>query len=309
MEKTQKKPDRLYELNDIVKIYESRSVKTPALRGVNFEVNKGESILITGPSGSGKSTLLNILGLLDVPTTGKFLISNEDAQKWNKKYINRYKREFIGFVFQNSNLFPNLTVWQNLWIELYDLGLDAEEKKERIEMYLKMIGLSQKRHNYPDELSGGQKQRVAVIAAVIKHPSVIIADEPTAELDMQNKEKTIELLFKLQNLNPSLTIIVASHDDIFKEKMQRVINIVDGLIIKDGSPQISQNKKLVTQNNEIFEFRKVLSCPNCGNHGIKKFQNDQNIRIIDSKAIGLGTLYCDKCGFNESKEYILYIIK
>jgi putative ABC transport system ATP-binding protein len=309
MEDTQADMTILLKLVDVVKIYESRQVKTPALRGINLEIRPGETVLITGPSGSGKSTLLNLFGMLDTPSAGKLLIKGEDTSIWTQNDIEGYKRDSIGFVFQNSNLFPNLTVWQNLWMELHAQKITDGEKEKRISEYLNVVSLGEKSGNYPDELSGGERQRIAVLSALIKSPSIVIADEPTAELDMKNKEKTIELLFELQEVNPRITIIIASHDDLFKERVHRVINIVDGLITKDAinQPGLMGNHEAV--HAEIEELSKILSCPRCGNRGVKKFQNDQNLKVVDTKVIGQATIYCDQCGFSESKEFILHVLK
>ncbi|MHA1682270.1 MAG: ABC transporter ATP-binding protein [Promethearchaeota archaeon] len=312
MEKTE-----LYELRDIVKVYQTSKVKTVALRGVTTKIHKGEICLVMGPSGSGKSTLFNILGLLDSPTAGDLIIEGENSKEWIKRDFMEYRRDHIGFIFQNSNLFPNLNVYQNLMISMHHLDAPFEEKERSIEYYLKRVGLEEKKDSMPDELSGGQKQRVAIISALIKKPTVIIADEPTAELDMQKKKEVIELLLELQKDNEDISILIASHDDFFKNKVDRMLYIQDGLLVKDGA--ITREERAERDENAdtrdvpviLMKINDIIACPRCHSKSIKKFfdDSDKNVRVEKMNAIGIGTVYCEECNFNETKEYIFYQIK
>jgi putative ABC transport system ATP-binding protein len=305
-------------LIDIVKVYESAEVKTPALRGITMEIRSGNSYFIQGPSGCGKSTLLNIIGLLDDPTTGEVRIGDQRIDNWTHEQKLVFRRENIGFIFQNSNLFPNFTVYQNLLASLHYNKLNREEKDKRIEMYLKAIQLEEKKQSFPHELSGGQKQRVAVIAALIKKPLILIADEPTAELDLENKKRVIDLIFDLKADNKNCCILVASHDIFFEERADFVIKLQDGLKVEDRSrlKPLDSNRNQAAQietttANPFTEFRLVLRCSKCNSTNIKKFASDKTatVRIVGENAIGMATIFCLDCNYGETKDFILYGIK
>lgn len=300
----------IIKLDDIVKVYLSGEVKTTAIRGISLELKEGKTYLVVGPSGSGKSTLLNILGMLDSPTAGNVYFKEENVSKWSMKQQMMFRRKNVGFVFQNSNLFPNYSIYQNLKIALYYSKLSKVEKENEIKMMIGSIGLEGREKSLPSELSGGQKQRVAVAAALIKKPTILIADEPTAELDMENKSNIIDLILDLHNYSSKTCIVIASHDSYFKERVNVIIQLEDGLKLNE-SMSIKKEKKPESQEEKIIEIKKVLSCPSCNSNSIKKFYNDddKHVRIVGDSAIGLGTIFCSDCGFSETKEYILFRIR
>lgn len=218
-------------LHHITKIYKSNSTETKAVAEVNFNVEKGEFVSIMGPSGCGKTTLLNIIGLLDSFDSGLYVLDNTDVKKLSEKKKIKLRKANIGFVFQNFNLLDELTVFENIELPLVYLGVKSSERKERVERILEQIGLGHRKNHYPFELSGGQQQRVAVGRAIVTRPKLILADEPTGNLDSQHGNEIMEML---SNLNDEgSTIIMVTHSLNDAAYSNRIVKLLDGQIVSE----------------------------------------------------------------------------
>ena len=214
---------------NLTRIFRTEEVETIALNGVNIEVEDGEFIAIMGPSGCGKSTLLNILGLLDSPTEGKYWLNNEEVGHLKERDRTAYRRGRIGFVFQNFNLIDELTVEENVDLQLKYLGVGKVERKERVLEILRKVKLSHRAKHYPHQLSGGQQQRVAIARAVVGKPSIILADEPTGNLDSKNGMEVMQLLSELNE--EGTTIVMVTHSKHDATYASRIINLFDGQVV------------------------------------------------------------------------------
>ena len=216
-------------IENLTKIFRTEEVETIALNGVNLEVKDGEFVAVMGPSGCGKSTLLSILGLLDNPTDGKYYLDDEEVGHLKEKARTRYRKGRIGFVFQSFNLIDELTVEENVELQLKYLGVPKEERKERVLDILRKVNLSQRSKHYPQQISGGQQQRVAIARAIVGKPKLILADEPTGNLDSKNGLEVMELLSQLNAEGTTIVMVTHSqHDATFA---QRIINLFDGQIV------------------------------------------------------------------------------
>jgi putative ABC transport system ATP-binding protein len=213
------------------KVFRTDEVETTALNAVSFEIKEGEFVAIMGPSGCGKSTLLNILGLLDNPSSGNYYFLSKDVSKSTERQRANLRKQNIGFVFQNFNLIDELTVFENVELPLIYLGMPARERKERVEEVLGQMQIMHRKKHFPLQLSGGQQQRVAVARAVIAKPALILADEPTGNLDSVHGEEVMNLLNGLNN--NGTTIIMVTHSQRDAEYSQRVIRLFDGQIINE----------------------------------------------------------------------------
>lgn len=217
-------------LDKICKIFRTEEVETHALHNVSFMVEEGEFVSIMGPSGCGKSTCLNIIGLLDVPTSGKLYINGTDVSKMKDRELARFRNQHIGFVFQNFHLIPSLDVYDNVMLPLfYRKGMPTGEKRERVLSGLERVGLSHRMKHYPSQLSGGQCQRVAIARALVGMPSLLLADEPTGNLDSKMGNDIMELLQELNR--EGMTIIMVTHDAFLAERTHRVIRFIDGEVL------------------------------------------------------------------------------
>jgi putative ABC transport system ATP-binding protein len=226
--------ESMIEITDLTKVYGMGDIAVHALRGVNVAVEAGEFLAIMGPSGSGKSTLMNILGCLDRPTEGTYVLDGEDVSKLSKDKLAGVRNRKIGFVFQSYNLLPRLNAAKNVLLPLlYDghQNLSDAECHERAVAALETVGLSERVHHRPNELSGGQQQRVAIARALINSPSIILADEPTGNLDTQSSEEILELLHQLHD--QGVTIVMVTHEPGIAEHAERVIFLRDGQIVSD----------------------------------------------------------------------------
>ncbi|MDR2545618.1 MAG: ABC transporter ATP-binding protein [Methanobrevibacter sp.] len=217
----------IIEVENLTKSYEKGKFK--ALNGVNLTVEEGEFIAIMGPSGSGKSTLLNMIGALDKADDGKIIVDGEDLKV--KKDLSDFRSETIGFVFQLHNLLPMLSSLENVELPTYELKMSSNERQKRALTLLKKVGLEDKAKFPPNKLSGGERQRVAVARALINHPSIILADEPTGSLDSDNSQKILQLLKDLHQ-QENITLIVITHDPNVAEQAERIIHISDGKVIE-----------------------------------------------------------------------------
>jgi len=217
----------MLEMKDVSKVYRTEMVETHALRDLNLTVREGEFVAITGPSGSGKTTFLNIAGLLEELTGGKYLLDNVDVKALDDRARSKLRNEKIGFVFQSFNLIPDLNLFDNVDVPLRYRKLTRGERRRRIESALDRVGLASRTRHYPAELSGGQQQRVAIARAVAGDPTLLLADEPTGNLDSQMAREVMQLL---EDLNKQGTIVViVTHDPEIAARAQRNIHIVDGV--------------------------------------------------------------------------------
>ncbi|MEM3352659.1 MAG: ABC transporter ATP-binding protein [Saccharolobus sp.] len=216
-------------LKNITKEYEGK-VKTIALNNINLEINEGEFIAILGPSGSGKTTLLLILGILDRPTQGKVYVNNKDVTRMSDSEISKIRNEYIGFVFQNYNLIPRLTVFQNVELPLVARGIPKKKREDIVIEALKLVGIESLIKKRSSELSGGQQQRVAIARALAQNPKIILADEPTGNLDSVNAKIVMDT-FKKINEELKTTIVVVTHDKEVASYARRKIFIRDGKIV------------------------------------------------------------------------------
>ena len=221
---------------NLTRIFRTEEIETIALNGVNINVKDGEFVAIMGPSGCGKSTLLNILGLLDSPTEGKYWLNNEEVGHLKERERTAYRKGRIGFVFQNFNLIDELTVEENVDLQLKYLGVGKAERKERVLEILRKVKLSHRAKHYPHQLSGGQQQRVAIARAVVGKPSIILADEPTGNLDSKNGMEVMQLLSELNE--EGTTIVMVTHSKHDATYASRIINLFDGQVVDTMNDQL-----------------------------------------------------------------------
>jgi putative ABC transport system ATP-binding protein len=224
----------IVELRDVTKHYRQGAVEVPALRGLTLAIQKGEFTAICGPSGSGKTTMLNLVGALDAPTSGSVAVEGHDLGPLSRRVLSRLRRDRIGFVFQAYNLIPVLTAYENAEIVLSLQGVEASSRRQRVMALLAEVGLEGMEGRRPDELSGGQQQRVAIARAIASNPAVVLADEPTANVDSETAEKLLDIMQKL-NGDRGITFLFSTHDPRVMERARRVVRIVDGRVERDES--------------------------------------------------------------------------
>jgi putative ABC transport system ATP-binding protein len=215
----------------LARTYQVGDQQVRALAGVDFEIAAGEYVAIMGPSGSGKSTLLNVLGLLDRPTAGRYELEGRDVTRLDERQRAQVRRERIGFVFQFFHLVPRMTAAENVELPMVLAGVAPAERRERVAEALAAVGIADRAHHRPDQLSGGQRQRVAMARAMIQRPAVLLADEPTGNLDRTTGAEVLELLERLHE--QGLTLIVVTHDPEIGQRTRRRIELIDGLIVAD----------------------------------------------------------------------------
>ena len=220
----------MIKLHNIKKIFRTEEIETWALREVSLEVKEGEFVAIMGPSGCGKSTLLNILGLLDNPTEGTYTLNGRDVSTLKESERTDLRKGVIGFVFQSFNLIDELNVYENIELPLLYMGVPAKKRKERIKAVMDRMAISHRRKHFPSQLSGGQQQRVAIARAVLSNPKLILADEPTGNLDSTNGREVMELLSRLHR--EGTTIIMVTHSQHDATYADRIVNLYDGQIVE-----------------------------------------------------------------------------
>jgi putative ABC transport system ATP-binding protein len=221
-------------IENAARVYKVGTVETQALRGVTLSIENGEFTALVGPSGSGKTTLLQLIGCLDQPTSGKVYINDKDVTSLNRNQRADMRRGTIGFIFQFFALIPTLSAYENVELPLLLNGSKPQERRERVLELLNAVGLSDRANNRPDQLSGGQQQRVAVARALASKPTLILADEPTANLDSTNGEQVMEIMTRL-NKETGVTFVFATHDPRVIKYARRVVTLQDGLIAQNGA--------------------------------------------------------------------------
>lgn len=218
--------------NNLTKIYRTEEVETTALGNVNIEIKKGEFVSIMGPSGCGKSTLMNILGLLDNPSGGEYFFLGTDVSKFTERQRAFMRKENIGFVFQSFNLIDELTIFENVELPLLYLKTPASERKQKVEKVLEHMQIMHRRNHFPQQLSGGQQQRVAVARALVANPKIILADEPTGNLDSSHGDEVMKMLTDLNEAGT--TIVMVTHSPTYAEYGNRVIHLFDGQVVTEN---------------------------------------------------------------------------
>ena len=224
--------EHLIELRDVYKIYQMGDEAVHALDGISLTVDPGEFVAIVGSSGSGKSTAMNIIGCLDVPTSGTYYLGGRDVSAMNDDQQAEIRNKMLGFIFQQYNLIPKLTVQENVELPLLYAGVGAQERRARATEALERVGLAEKHRNLPSQLSGGQQQRVSIARALAGHPSLILADEPTGALDSRTGREVLGFLQKLNREGD--TVVLITHDNSIAVRARRIVRLQDGRIIYDG---------------------------------------------------------------------------
>ncbi|HXY08883.1 MAG TPA: ABC transporter ATP-binding protein [Terriglobales bacterium] len=222
----------LIRMENITKVFYTDEVETHALSGIHMEIRKGEYVSIAGPSGSGKSTLLALIGLLDSPTDGTYVLNGQPVANLKINERSRIRNREIGFIFQSFNLIGDLNVYENVELPLTYRGMPSSERKQRVQTALERVGMSHRTKHYPSQLSGGQQQRVAVARALAGSPSILLADEPTGNLDSRNAEAVMDLLRDLHQ--EGATICMVTHDPRFAKHAERQIHLFDGRVVEES---------------------------------------------------------------------------
>ena len=221
-----------FEMTDIQKFYQMGDERMHVLKNINLSLRQGEYLSILGPSGSGKSTLMNIIGCLDVPTSGRYLLRGREVEGMTETELAQLRSSEIGFIFQNSQLLPRLTAQKNVELPLIYAGIVPRERRRRAEQMLDRVGLSDRRNHYPNQLSGGQQQRVAIARALVGNPSLLLADEPTGALDQKTGRQVMALFQELSA--EGRTIIMITHDTNIASYAKRIVHIIDGELTEGG---------------------------------------------------------------------------
>ncbi|MEI7024380.1 ABC transporter ATP-binding protein [Paenibacillus sp. y28] len=241
-------PDKIIELKDITRTYKRGSEDLQVLKGISLTIEKGEFVAIIGPSGSGKSTLMNTIGLLDVPSSGSYLLDGVATEKMSDNNLADFRNQKIGFIFQQFNLLPKLTALENVELPMIYKGIPKKERRERALDMLDYLGMKSRAHHKPSELSGGQQQRVAISRALAISPSLILADEPTGALDSKTGIEVLELIIELNNKGN--TIVLITHDQHIADHAKRVVTIRDGEIVRDIINR-ERPEKVLPQHQEV----------------------------------------------------------
>ncbi len=222
----------MIQMENIKKIYDTGKIEVEALRGVDLHVKKGDFITVIGPSGSGKSTLMNIMGCLDKPSTGEYRLNGQNIQNLNDNELSELRNKEIGFVFQNFNLLPYASAYENVEMPLLFAGIGGKKRRQKVESILNKVGLGDRMDHKPNELSGGQKQRVAIARALVNNPNIILADEPTGNLDTKSGKEIMELFVNLWK--EGNTIIMITHDPRARDYTDNIVTITDGRITENN---------------------------------------------------------------------------
>jgi len=222
----------MIEVKGLKKVFQSQDVETIALAGIDLQVEQGDFVAVMGPSGCGKTTLLNLLGMIDEPSGGNYLFRGLDVQSLSQKQKTRLRKENIGFVFQNFNLIDDLSIWENIELPLIYLGVKRKERKRRVAKVIDQLEITHRRNLLPIQLSGGQQQRVAVARAIVAGPKLLLADEPTGNLDSLHGEQVMSILNELNR--DGMTIVMVTHSQHDASYSRRVVHLFDGQIINEN---------------------------------------------------------------------------
>jgi putative ABC transport system ATP-binding protein len=233
----------MIKLHNVTKTFRTDEIETTALSCINLDVEEGEFVAVMGPSGCGKSTLLNILGMIDDVTEGNYYFNGEDVAGHNERQLSVVRKRNLGFIFQSFNLIDELSVFENVELPLLYQGIGTAERKKRVDAVLEKIAIIQRRNHLPQQLSGGQQQRVAVARAVVSNPKLILADEPTGNLDSVNGEDVMQLLTTLNG--EGTTIVMVTHSQHHAEYAQRVVNMLDGHVLSENVVQLKREARHV----------------------------------------------------------------
>jgi putative ABC transport system ATP-binding protein len=225
----------LIELNNVRKVFYAEEIETHALANIHLKIERGQYVAISGPSGCGKSTLLSILGLLDTPTAGEHLLKGRTVESLSGSERARVRNREIGFIFQAFNLIGDLNVYENVELPLTYRGMPSKERREKVEAALERVAMAHRMKHYPAQLSGGQQQRVAVARALVGDPAILLADEPTGNLDSKNGEAVMDLLRELHQ--GGATICMVTHDERYENYADRIVHLFDGQIVEETTPQ------------------------------------------------------------------------
>jgi len=226
----------LIEVEDVRKVYRMDGVEFEALKGVSFTVDKGEFVIIMGPSGSGKSTIMHILGALDVPTSGRYVLDGKEIANMTRDELAHVRNRNIGFVFQGFNLLPRMNAMENVELPMLYAGVPPKERKAKANQALELVGLLEWAHHRPNQMSGGQQQRVAIARALVNDAPLLLADEPTGSLDSKTGAQVMEMLQSL-NETRGITVVLVTHDSNIAKYGKRIIRVLDGLISSDESEE------------------------------------------------------------------------
>lgn len=237
--------DKIIQLEDIVRIYQIGETQVQALRGITYSVNYSEFLAIMGPSGSGKSTLMSILGLLDRPTSGKYFLEGADVTRLTKDQMAAIRNRNIGFVFQNFNLLPRTTALENVELPMLYANVNSKEAREKAMKALASVGLKDREHHRTNQLSGGEMQRVAIARALVNDPSIILADEPTGNLDSKTGAEIMEIFSRL-NQERKITLIMVTHDPVNASYARHRLYLKDGLIVGEEVSEASREEAAVS---------------------------------------------------------------
>jgi putative ABC transport system ATP-binding protein len=227
--------DSIVELEEVTKIYRQGEIEVQAVRSLSLLVERGEFSALCGPSGSGKTTLLNLIGALDKPTSGRVSIEGRDLGPLSRRELSRLRRDRIGFVFQAYNLMPVLTAYENAELVLSLQGVPDDQRRKRVLELFALVGLEGLEDRRPDELSGGQQQRVAIVRAIAANPAIVLADEPTANVDSETAENLLQIMERL-NRERGVTFLFSTHDTRVMDRARRIVRIVDGKVETDSAP-------------------------------------------------------------------------
>ena len=222
----------MLKLHNLCRMYRTDEVETVALNNVNIEIQKGEFVPIMGPSGCGKSTLLNLIGMLDSPSSGQYIFNDKDISGYSEKQLSTVRKHHIGFIFQNFNLIEELTVAENIELALLYHNMPSAERKEKVSVVMDMVGVAHRAKHMPSQLSGGQQQRVAVARAVVGNQGLILADEPTGNLDSAHGQEVMEMLRSLNKQGS--TIVMVTHSPAHADYANRTINLFDGAVVTES---------------------------------------------------------------------------
>lgn len=221
----------MIEVINVNKIYDNEGVRTQALFDISFKIEKGEFVAIIGPSGSGKSTVMHILGALDIPTSGKYILNGKNVENMNDEELAEIRNKEIGFIFQSYNLLPRISALKNVLLPMAYAGIPKNKRMARAKEVLKIVNLEDKMNNAPNQLSGGQKQRVAIARALTMEPSIILADEPTGNLPTHQSDEIIKVFEDLNKKGH--TVVIITHNDAIAQRTNRIISLVDGRVQSD----------------------------------------------------------------------------